>query len=134
MCLTRPKNSKSFNFRCQEALAQFHTEKVKLSFLCSTRSKRRRMRAGSCCWACWTMPRLAWGDNRRVDLSQTMIFLTSNLGGSEITELMTGKMGFAPIAAAVDDPKWLEDYPVHRILQIRSFIKSRAVDIQPMRS
>jgi ATP-dependent Clp protease ATP-binding subunit ClpA len=34
------------------------------------------------------------GDNRRVDLSQTVIFMTSNLGGSEITELMHGGMGF----------------------------------------
>src|SRR6185436_12724308 len=34
------------------------------------------------------------GDNRRVDLSQTVIFLTSNLGGGEITELMNGGMGF----------------------------------------
>jgi ATP-dependent Clp protease ATP-binding subunit ClpA len=37
---------------------------------------------------------LTLGDNRRVDLSQTVIFLTSNLGGSEITELMQGGMGF----------------------------------------
>jgi ATP-dependent Clp protease ATP-binding subunit ClpB len=37
---------------------------------------------------------LTLGDNRRVDLSQTMIFLTSNLGGGEITEMMTGGMGF----------------------------------------
>ena len=40
---------------------------------------------------------LTLGDNRRVDLSQTMIFMTSNLGGGEITELMTGGMGFAPL-------------------------------------
>jgi len=32
--------------------------------------------------------------NRRVDLSQTVISLTSNLGGGEITELMQGGMGF----------------------------------------
>jgi ATP-dependent Clp protease ATP-binding subunit ClpB len=37
---------------------------------------------------------LTLGDNRRVDLSRTVIFLTSNLGGGEITELMTGGMGF----------------------------------------
>ena len=37
---------------------------------------------------------LTLGDNRRVDLSQTMIFLTSNLGGGEITELMTGGIGY----------------------------------------
>jgi len=37
---------------------------------------------------------LTLGDNRRVDLSQDRIFLTSNLGGGEITELMHGGMGF----------------------------------------
>src|ERR1700730_6894371 len=37
---------------------------------------------------------LTLGDNRRVDLSQTVIFLTSNLGGGEITELTQGGMGF----------------------------------------
>src|SRR5258708_12202218 len=37
---------------------------------------------------------LPLGDNRRVDLSQTVIFLTSNLGGGEITELMGGGYGF----------------------------------------
>ena len=37
---------------------------------------------------------LTLGDNRKVDLSQTMIFLTSNLGGTQIAELMYGGMGF----------------------------------------
>jgi ATP-dependent Clp protease ATP-binding subunit ClpB len=37
---------------------------------------------------------LTLGDNRRVDLSQTIIFMTSNLGAVQITELMTGGMGF----------------------------------------
>jgi ATP-dependent Clp protease ATP-binding subunit ClpB len=37
---------------------------------------------------------LTLGDNRKVDLSQTVIFLTSNLGGGEIADLMHGGMGF----------------------------------------
>jgi ATP-dependent Clp protease ATP-binding subunit ClpA len=37
---------------------------------------------------------LTLGDNRRVDLSRTVIFMTSNLGGPEIAELMHGGMGF----------------------------------------
>jgi ATP-dependent Clp protease ATP-binding subunit ClpA len=37
---------------------------------------------------------LTLGDNRKVDLSHTVIFLTSNLGSGEITELMEGGMGF----------------------------------------
>ena len=48
---------------------------------------------------------LTLGDNRRVDLSQTMIFMTSNLGGGEITELMTGGMGFAPTVPADSRPR-----------------------------
>jgi ATP-dependent Clp protease ATP-binding subunit ClpA len=48
---------------------------------------------------------LTLGDNRRVDLSQTMIFMTSNLGGGEITELMTGGMGFAPTVPADARPR-----------------------------
>ncbi len=37
---------------------------------------------------------LTLGDNRTVDLSHTMIFLTSNLGTSEVTKLMEGGIGF----------------------------------------
>jgi len=37
---------------------------------------------------------LTLGDNQRVDLSQTVIVLTSNLGAIEITELMGGGIGF----------------------------------------
>ena len=37
---------------------------------------------------------LTLGDNRRVNLSQTMIFLTSNLGSGQIADLMQGGMGF----------------------------------------
>jgi len=48
---------------------------------------------------------LTLGDNRRVDLSQTMIFMTSNLGGTEITELMTGGLGFAPSVPPESRPK-----------------------------
>src|SRR5215216_3898064 len=39
---------------------------------------------------------LTLGDNRKVDFSQTMIFLTSNLGAKEMSELITGAIGFAP--------------------------------------
>jgi ATP-dependent Clp protease ATP-binding subunit ClpB len=38
---------------------------------------------------------LTLGDNRRVDFSPAMIFLTSNLGSHEMSSLMTGGLGFA---------------------------------------
>jgi ATP-dependent Clp protease ATP-binding subunit ClpB len=39
---------------------------------------------------------LTLGDNRKVDFSQTMIFMTSNLGAKEMSDLITGSIGFAP--------------------------------------
>ena len=50
---------------------------------------------------------LTLGDNRRVDLSQCIIIMTSNLGAGEMTNLVNGKLGFAPekveVDAALDD-------------------------------
>jgi ATP-dependent Clp protease ATP-binding subunit ClpA len=39
---------------------------------------------------------LTLGDNRRVDFSRTMIFMTSNLGAKEMSDVITGRIGFAP--------------------------------------
>jgi ATP-dependent Clp protease ATP-binding subunit ClpA len=39
---------------------------------------------------------LTLGDNRRVDFSRCMIVLTSNLGAREMSELISGGIGFAP--------------------------------------
>jgi ATP-dependent Clp protease ATP-binding subunit ClpA len=43
---------------------------------------------------------LTLGDNRTVDFSQTMIFMTSNLGAKEMSELISGSIGFAPARGA----------------------------------
>jgi ATP-dependent Clp protease ATP-binding subunit ClpA len=36
------------------------------------------------------------GDNRRVDFSRSMVIMTSNLGAREMSELISGGIGFAP--------------------------------------
>ena len=78
----------------QEALAQYHTEKLKLSFLLFDEIEKASDALWQLLLGILDKATLTLGDNRRVDLSQTMIFLTSNLGGGEITELMTGGLGF----------------------------------------
>jgi ATP-dependent Clp protease ATP-binding subunit ClpB len=80
----------------QEALAQYHTEKLKISFLLFDEIEKASDALWQLLLGILDKATLTLGDNRRVDLSQTMIFLTSNLGGGEITELMTGGLGFAP--------------------------------------
>ncbi|HEV2288347.1 MAG TPA: AAA family ATPase [Candidatus Acidoferrales bacterium] len=91
----------------QEALAQFHTEKIKLSFLLFDEIEKASDALWQLLLGILDKATLTLGDNRRVDLSQALIFLTSNLGGSEITELMTGRLGFAP-ATQSDSPTRLE--------------------------
>jgi ATP-dependent Clp protease ATP-binding subunit ClpB len=78
----------------QEELAKHHTEKLKLSFLLFDEIEKASDALWQLLLGILDKATLTLGDNRRVDLSQTMIFLTSNLGGGEITELMTGGMGF----------------------------------------
>jgi len=87
----------------QEALAQYHTEKLKLSFLLFDEIEKASDALWQLLLGILDKATLTLGDNRRVDLSQTMIFLTSNLGGGEITELMTGGMGFVQPRDKVED-------------------------------
>jgi ATP-dependent Clp protease ATP-binding subunit ClpB len=86
----------------QEALAQFHTEKLKLSLLLFDEIEKASDALWQLLLGILDKATLTLGDNRRVDLSQTVIFLTSNLGGGEITELMGGGYGFIQ---AEDKPK-----------------------------
>ncbi len=78
----------------QEALAASHTDKLKLSFLLFDEIEKASDSLWQLLLGMLDKATLTLGDNRRVDLSQTVIFLTSNLGGGEITELMQGGMGF----------------------------------------
>jgi len=78
----------------QEALAANHTEKLKLSFLLFDEIEKASDALWQLLLGMLDKATLTLGDNRRVDLSQTVIFMTSNLGGGEITELMEGGMGF----------------------------------------
>src|SRR6202051_1781233 len=78
----------------QEALNQWHTEKLKLSILLFDEIEKASDALWQLLLGILDKATLTLGDNRRVDFSQTMIFMTSNLGGRAITELLTGGMGF----------------------------------------
>jgi ATP-dependent Clp protease ATP-binding subunit ClpB len=78
----------------QEALSANHTDKLKLSFLLFDEIEKASDALWQLLLGMLDKATLTLGDNRRVDLSQTVIFLTSNLGGGEITELMQGGIGF----------------------------------------
>jgi len=84
----------------QEALNQHHTETSKISFLLFDEIEKASEALWQLLLGILDKATLTLGDNRRVDLSNTMIFMTSNLGGREIAELMTGRLGFGPCEQA----------------------------------
>jgi ATP-dependent Clp protease ATP-binding subunit ClpB len=89
----------------QEGLALYHTEKLKISFLLFDEIEKASDSLWQLLLGILDKATLTLGDNRRVDLSKTMIFMTSNLGGRAITELMTSGMGFAPMILADAQPQ-----------------------------
>ena len=78
----------------QEALAASHRDHMKLSFLLFDEIEKASDALWQLLLGMLDKATLTLGDNRKVDLSQTVIFLTSNLGGSQIADLIHGGMGF----------------------------------------
>jgi ATP-dependent Clp protease ATP-binding subunit ClpA len=86
----------------QEALNQWHTEKLKLSILLFDEIEKASDSLWQLLLGILDKATLTLGDNRRVDLSQCVIVMTSNLGASEMNELINGSMGFAQTQAHMD--------------------------------
>src|ERR1700741_1533013 len=78
----------------QEALNQWHTERLKLSLLLFDEIEKASDALWQLLLGILDKATLTLGDNRRVDLSQCMIFMTSNLGAGEMNELLNGGFGF----------------------------------------
>jgi len=89
----------------QEALNQWHTEKLKLSILLFDEIEKASDSLWQLLLGILDKATLTLGDNRRVDLSQCIIIMTSNLGASEMNGLVEGGMGFSRIAVGEVDSK-----------------------------
>ncbi|GAC1433509.1 MAG: hypothetical protein NVS1B11_16190 [Terriglobales bacterium] len=86
----------------QEALNQWHTDKLKLSILLFDEVEKASDALWQLLLGILDKATLTLGDNRRVDLSQCIIIMTSNLGASEMSNLVDGGLGFAPRPKIVD--------------------------------
>ncbi|HZD93713.1 MAG TPA: AAA family ATPase, partial [Candidatus Sulfotelmatobacter sp.] len=78
----------------QEALNQWHTDKLKLTLLLFDEIEKASDALWQLLLGILDKATLTLGDNRRVDLSQCLIVMTSNLGAHEMDDLMTGGLGF----------------------------------------
>ena len=78
----------------QEALEQCFTRTVRISFVLFDEIEKASDALWNLLLGILDKGTLTLGDNRRVDFSRAMIFLTSNLGGAEIRDLLAPKFGF----------------------------------------
>jgi ATP-dependent Clp protease ATP-binding subunit ClpA len=79
----------------QEAIDQFHTDRLKISFVLFDEIEKASDSLWNLLLGILDKATLTLGDNRRVDFSQAMIFLTSNLGAAEMEAALTQGFGFA---------------------------------------
>src|ERR1700688_475889 len=78
----------------QEVLNQYHTDKIKISFVLFDEIEKASDAVWNLLLGVLDKATLTLGDNRRVDFSRAMIFMTSNLGATEMSALMGPRLGF----------------------------------------
>lgn len=78
----------------QEALNQWHTEKLKMSVVLFDEIEKASDTLWSLMLSIMDKATLTLGDNRRVDFSNVLIIMTSNLGSEQMASLAQGGMGF----------------------------------------
>jgi ATP-dependent Clp protease ATP-binding subunit ClpA len=80
----------------QENLDRYQTEESKLSLILFDEIEKASDSLWQLLLGILDKATLTLGDNRRVDFSRSMVIMTSNLGAREMSELISGGIGFAP--------------------------------------
>ncbi len=78
----------------QEVLNQYHTEKMKVSFVLFDEIEKASDALWNLLLGILDKATLTLGDNRKVDFSRAMIFMTSNVGAAEMSAILNPKVGF----------------------------------------
>ncbi len=79
----------------QENLDRMHTEDTKLSLILFDEIEKASDSLWQLLLGILDKATLTLGDNRRVDFSRTIVVMTSNLGAREMSELISGGIGFS---------------------------------------
>ncbi|MBL8181607.1 MAG: ATP-dependent Clp protease ATP-binding subunit [Blastocatellia bacterium] len=80
----------------QENLDKAHTDDTKLTFVLFDEIEKASDSLWQLLLGILDKATLTLGDNRRVDFSRTIVIMTSNLGAREMSEMISGGIGFAP--------------------------------------
>ncbi|MGI8467105.1 MAG: AAA family ATPase [Pyrinomonadaceae bacterium] len=80
----------------QENLDKSHTDDTKITFVLFDEIEKASDALWQLLLGILDKATLTLGDNRRVDFSKTVVIMTSNLGAREMSEMISGGIGFAP--------------------------------------
>ena len=80
----------------QENLDKSHTDETKLTFVLFDEIEKASDSLWQLLLGILDKATLTLGDNRRVDFSKTIVIMTSNLGAREMSDMISGGIGFAP--------------------------------------
>jgi ATP-dependent Clp protease ATP-binding subunit ClpB len=83
----------------QENLDRHHTDENEVTFVLFDEIEKASDSLWQLLLGILDKGTLTLGDNQRVDFSKTIVIMTSNLGAREMSELITGGIGFAPSQA-----------------------------------
>jgi ATP-dependent Clp protease ATP-binding subunit ClpA len=86
----------------QENIDRSHSETTKLSLVLFDEIEKASDALWQLLLGILDKATLTLGDNRRVDFSRSIVIMTSNLGAREMSELISGGIGFAPKSGVVD--------------------------------
>jgi ATP-dependent Clp protease ATP-binding subunit ClpA len=87
----------------QETIDRGQTEKVKISLVLFDEIEKASDALWNLLLGILDKATLTLGDNRRVDFSRAMIFMTSNLGAVDMAAMLRPGMGFSPKGLVSDD-------------------------------
>jgi len=80
----------------QENLDRMHNEEMKVTLVLFDEIEKASDALWQLLLGILDKATLTLGDNRRVDFSKCMVIMTSNLGAREMSDLISGGIGFAP--------------------------------------
>jgi ATP-dependent Clp protease ATP-binding subunit ClpB len=90
----------------QEVLNQYHTDSTRISFVLFDEIEKASDALWNLLLGILDKGVLTLGDNRKVDFSRAMIFMTSNLGAAEMSALMNPRLGFGIVKDNAREPEW----------------------------
>jgi ATP-dependent Clp protease ATP-binding subunit ClpA len=98
----------------QENLDKSHTEDTKLTFVLFDEIEKASDSLWQLLLGILDKATLTLGDNRNVDFSNTIVIMTSNLGAREMSDMISGGIGFAPTSASKNPEDTELDTKIYR--------------------